>query len=291
MVKFLVFGNNVCGNLDAANPLSASSSTIIDNPRVVSIEGDEVIFHSWCYTIIKENDRCIVRGIDTLSEVKLVPRRVIGFDRPVGFILQDGTVANIYGKGRNGTVKVWHDAVVSGLGAAYGVNDDGVYRFQSLGELLESNGEGEGIRLDHPLLQGNMGAIKLYATESRAFILASTRHLIEVVDLRSVPGEGGQGTELRLVEEVEGVGIEAFVPGSGNRAGVVTKGGEAWLLPARGDPELLQVGNGTGDDEGDLDSDGDRDGEEVRLMGVGADCEVLVTDRAVYVRGSMPDKS
>ncbi|WVF67249.1 hypothetical protein IAT40_001997 [Kwoniella sp. CBS 6097] len=269
MVRYIAFGNNVCGNLDAADPSlpsSSSSAAIIDTPREIAIEG-EIVFHSWCCTVIKEDGRCLIKGIDALSRIDFVPRRVIGFDRPVGFILQDGTVVGINGKGNGKESTKWHDAVVTGLGRAYAVTV-------------------EGIKLDHPLLKKNKD-IKLYATESRAFILISTRHLLEIIDLRSVPGgSGGEGKELRLIEEVEGVGIKAFIPGSANRAGVLTEGGEAWLLPARGDPELLEIGNGNRSEDGDGDRGSDDVGEEVRLMGVGADFEVVDTDRAVYVRGS-----
>ncbi|WVQ94848.1 hypothetical protein IAU59_001931 [Kwoniella sp. CBS 9459] len=286
MVNCIAFGNNICGNLDAAGP------SIIGSPKEIAIEGD-VIFHSWCCTIIKHGGRCVIRGSVALSEIDLVPKakRVIGFDRPVGFILQDCTIVDTHGKGHGQGSTKWFDAVVTGLGAAFAVNDNGVYHFELVRDLVD--GETEGIKLDHPLLtKGNLNNVKLYATESRAFIAISTRHLIEIVDLRSIPG-GGQGKELRLVEEVEGVGIKAFIVGSGNRAGVITEAEDAWLLPTRGDPELLELAISDGDrghenenGNGNGDGDGDGDDEDVRLLGIGADFEVVVTNRAVYGRGS-----
>lgn len=71
-----------------------------------------------------------------------------------------------------------------------------------------------------------------------------------------------------MIEEVEGLGIEAVVAGSCNRFAVVTSAGEAYLLP-KGRPEVLDVGE-----------------EVVRLVALGSDFEVVVTEENVWVRGN-----
>ncbi|WWD19766.1 hypothetical protein CI109_104230 [Kwoniella shandongensis] len=256
-VRFLAFGNNVCRNID---PLGAP---VIQTPIDITgnIDCGEIIWHGWTCTIAK--DYYHAWGTDPLvsETTSVLPvdaiRRVIGFDRPVGFLHLDGRVSTTHGIKGSGT---WDDVAVTGLGA--------VYASRSLDDLIEGRSPQGPLR--HPLLTSS---VKLYTTESRvlALTLGPTPHLFELVDVRSLPPRQRKTDEpikVQLLEEFEGLGVQTVVSGSANRFGIITEAGEAYLL-GKGDPELLDFGD-----------------EEVRLIGIGSDFEVVVTVQDVFVRGA-----
>lgn len=128
------------------------------------------------------------------------------------------------------------------------------------------------IRLSHPLLDPSLPT-SIYAAESRVFvhIQGNAEHVLEVLtDHRA--GGVSQTPTLQLIEDLEGLGIQTIVPGSSNRLAVITSAGDAYLF-SRGAkrPELLKL---------------EDDSEAiVRIVALGSEFEVLVTDDAVWVRG------
>ena len=76
---------------------------------------------------------------------------------------------------------------------------------------------------------------------------------------------------LQLVEDLQGLGILSVVAGSSNRLAVVTDAGEAFLFSkgARR-PEMIDL------DGGDT---------TIRMVGLGSEFDVIVTDKQVWIRG------
>lgn len=217
--------------------------------------------------------------------------RIIGYVRPVAFLQADGHVINQEGQK---AVKVWNDVVVTELGATYGyrgkwhkilmgyhqitannteAEQDGVYYFESLQDLLDH--ENPFGPLEHPLLH-RKAPLKLFAAESQVYILTqgAMPHLFEAIDARALPPGLRQTCKdpvlVKLVEDLEGLGVTKLVTGSANRFLALTEGGDAYLLAYNSEPEMIKVPNE----------------EEVRLAGVGPDFMVVVTENSIYVQGS-----
>ncbi|WVR09735.1 hypothetical protein IAU60_006811 [Kwoniella sp. DSM 27419] len=268
---FLGFGNNVCGNLIPAGPNTVPTPTVLDLDSDIS----EVIWHGWTCTIAQAEQGWRSWGTEPLGEgffgdsgmSGAGPARVIGCDNPAAFLHPSGHV--FYGVERSS--ERWNDVVVTGLGQAYASNASGLYRFPNLQSLMVNAGAFG--PLTHPYLK-SATKLRLHATESRAFIHISepVDHLLEIVDVRSLPPARrdriAEPVILRVVEDVEGPGIQCVITGSANRLGVVSAAGQAWLIPAKGEIESLDFGE-----------------DDVRLMGVGSDSEVVVTEGGAFVRG------
>ncbi|WVQ84568.1 hypothetical protein IAT38_006722 [Cryptococcus sp. DSM 104549] len=275
--RYLAWGNNVCGSINLE-----ISSGVIEAPTEIELPGCvEIIWHGWSCTIARnDHGSLLVWGTDPLASDESLrssfsfdsdaPVRVVGFDHPVGF-LHKGDLLTTSGKK---TSSKWDDVVLTGIETVYAFRtNDGVYRFESLDDLLSDDASFGPI--PHPYLAPST-SLTLYATESRAFILTrgATPHLIELVDARSLPPALRSRTtapvDVRLLDDFEGLGISKVVPGFANRLAVITEAGGAYLLAPNADSELLEFA----DEE-----------EDARLVGVGSDSEVVVTDSRVVVRG------
>ncbi|WWC95024.1 hypothetical protein V866_001876 [Kwoniella sp. B9012] len=262
--KLIAFGNNVCGNLDP------TCSSIIQTPSDVTTHCDCTGIHwsSWTCTIggdplrIWGNDPLVIDDQPTKIDFS---GRVIGFEGPLAFLLEDGSVKSSEGK-RSSTT--WDQVISTGLGVSYACKDDQIYRFDDLEDLLRNDPSFGPIHGLPP------GALQLYATESRTFALVDgqTQHLYEMIDVKSLPPKlvkTSDPVQIQHIDDLEASGNLTVVAGSGNRIVVVTEVGVAYLLPSKGDIEMISF-----------------DDEEIRLMGVGADFEIVVTDQNIYVRGS-----
>ncbi|OCF77453.1 hypothetical protein I204_01441 [Kwoniella mangroviensis CBS 8886] len=262
--KLIAFGNSVCGNLDP------TCSSIIQRPSDVTThcDCDDINWSSWTCTIggdplrIWGNDPLVIDDQPTKIDFS---GRVIGFERPLAFLLEDGHVESTEGK-RSSTT--WDQVVSTGLGVTYACKADQIYRFDDLEHLMRNDPSFGPIHGLPP------GALQLYATESRTFTLVdgSAPHLYEMIDVKSLPPrlvKTGDPVQIEHIDDLEASGNLKVIAGSGNRFGVVTEVGVAYLLPSKGDIEMVSF-----------------DDEEIRLMGVGADFEMVVTDQNIYVRGS-----
>ncbi|WVQ66843.1 uncharacterized protein L199_005034 [Kwoniella botswanensis] len=265
--KLIAFGNNVCGNLDP------TCSSIIQRASDVTThcDCDDINWSSWTCTIggddvdplkIWGNDPLVIDDQPTKIDFS---GRVIGFERPLAFLLEDGFVESTEKK-RSSTT--WDQVVSTGLGLTYACKDDQIYRFDDLEHLMRNDPSFGPIHGLPP------GALQLYATESRAFALVDgqTQHLYEMIDVKSLPPKlvkTSDQVQLDHIDDLEASGNLTVIAGSGNQVGVVTEVGVAYLLPSKGDIEMISF-----------------DDEEIRLMGLGADFEIVVTDQNIYVRGS-----
>jgi len=76
-----------------------------------------------------------------------------------------------------------------------------------------------------------------------------------------------------VVEDLEGLGIKAVVPGSSNRLAVVTDAGDGFIFDTRSmDPLLVDLSP--------------KQDDTVRLVALGSNFDVIVTDSDVLVRGN-----
>nr|XP_018261041.1 uncharacterized protein I303_06758 [Kwoniella dejecticola CBS 10117]OBR83199.1 hypothetical protein I303_06758 [Kwoniella dejecticola CBS 10117] len=278
--RVLAFGNNLCGNLQHGGP------PILKKPTEVKYECDTVEWASWTCTIGRDplqiwgSDPLILNDIPAKISLAHTAKRVIGFDQPAAFLLKDGRVQHKQGRV---SADAYDEVVVTGLGTVYAckstynsrrlsitMQDDQLFRFESLEDLMQGTNR-------FGLVEGfpHCATTKqLVATESRAFILVNgpAPLLYEIKDVRSLPPKSTKSTDPVILQYVTGfevAGKLALVPGCGNRLGVVTELGEAYILPPTRERELILF-----------------DDEDVRLMGLGVDSEIVVTDRNIYVRGS-----
>jgi hypothetical protein len=188
------------------------------------------------------------------------PVKFLGADEATSYFDREGHVRNLFGDGVISSAK-WQDIVLTGLGAVYALSTEkipsaGVYHFISIDAFMAST---DPMPITHPLLKS---ASSLYATDSRVFTLTSGPlvHLLEIKSDGSV----------KLVEDLEGLGIESVIAGSANRLAVITEAGDAYLINNRSiEPELLEL----------------EDDSAVRFVGVGSKHEVVVTGENVWVRG------
>lgn len=131
--------------------------------------------------------------------------------------------------------------------------------FASLAHLIRGD---EPQQLHHPTLRH---PLSLYAMESRTFALSSGSMSL----LYEIVAEHRGNVcppRLALVQGLEGLGIVSVVPGPCNRLGVVTDVGDVYILEKRSlEPELVDI-------------------EDVRLLGLGSDFDVVVTDTVLMRR-------
>jgi hypothetical protein len=121
--------------------------------------------------------------------------------------------------------------------------------------------------IKHPILDPQ-SPLTLYATESRVLALSNgpLSHVLEFDYKGSV----------KLVEDLEGLGVETVIAGSANRLAVVTEAGDAYLINRRTlEPELVEI----------------EDESAVRYFGVGSKHEIVVTEENVWVRGESKSRS
>ncbi|WVW86311.1 hypothetical protein I302_108353 [Kwoniella bestiolae CBS 10118] len=262
--SFVAFGNNTCSNLDP------TCCSIIREPTDLTAKYncEDICWSSWTCTIGKNplkiwgSDPLVVDNLPTTIDYS---SRVIGFERPLAFLLENGQVKTIEQEVSRTT---WDEVVMTGLGIVYACKDSQLYRFESLHALMRNDASFGPIRGLPPR------PLKLYSTESRAVVLVNgqTQLLYEIIDVKSLPPKlvkTKDPVQLKYIDELEASGDLSVVVGSANRIGVVTELGTAYVLPPKGDIETISF-----------------DDEEVRLMGIGANFEIVVTDKHVHVRGS-----
>lgn len=130
----------------------------------------------------------------------------------------------------------------------------------------------EPTEISHPAIDLTQ-SISLHSTESRV-LLHVRGTLPHVFELREDP-KGA--VSVHLIEDLEGLGITSVVAGWANRFAVLTEAGDAYLIPRgtmpRGtvEPELLDLS--------------EEDDSTIRMIGVGSNFEVVVTDEHVWIRG------
>jgi hypothetical protein len=188
------------------------------------------------------------------------PVKFLGADEATAYLGEDGFIYKLEGDGTRSSTS-WHDVVINGSGAIYSISADNkstahVNHFKTFDDFL-NNADSKPIT--HPLLNT---VSSLHATESRVLALSSGPlvHLLEI-DSRS---------SVKLVEDLEGLGVESVIPGSANRIAVITEAGDAYLIHNRTLlPELLEI----------------EDDSAVRFVGVGSKHEIVVTEDNVWVRG------
>lgn len=245
MRRLAGFGNNAVQNIDPEN-----TSDYIKAPRDISagIHCHEVVWHSWEGTIVRTQDRTL-KTWGSLPNIgsTLDFDKIIGHDSPVGY-LKEGRLHLFDGRH---SVKAFIDVAVTGLGDVFALYDGAVHHFASINDLLEGNP-------DYSHSHGLFDLARLYAMESRCFVEAQN-HLFEVTR-----------SEIRLLEELEGLGIARIITGRRNRLGIITEASEAYILETKvKEPVLLEL----------------EDTEEIRLIGLGSDFDVVVTDNQVLTRG------
>lgn len=174
------------------------------------------------------------------------PLSFLGHDHPEAYLGKDGHVYDFDGAQ---SASKWQDVAITGLDDVYAVLDGSIIRFPSLAEMMKGeNGE----------LKGEVrgGRVSLHALDSRCFVKVDS-HLFEVKE------------KLKLIDDLEGLGISVF-EGRRNRLGVVTDAGDAYIFETKvAEPALLEL---------DVD-------EDVRLLGLGSEFDVVVTETKVFARG------
>jgi hypothetical protein len=282
MPYILAWGNNLTGNLDPA-----SGEHIISSPRrvVEDLGVKEIVWSSWASTIGRGMSPPQVYGREGIDgtvgddyytwgsvipgEPVQAPSKLFLNARPVKFLGADEATAYlgkdgfIYRLDQDGTKSSssWQDAILTGSGATYAIPADTkstvcVNYFKTFNDFMVNT---ESTPITHPLLNT---VSTLHAAESRVFALTAGPlvHLLEVDSKGSV----------KLVEDLEGLGVETASPGSANRLAVITEAGDAYLIHNRSlVPELLEI----------------EDESAVRFVGVGSKHKVVVTEDGVWVRG------
>jgi hypothetical protein len=188
------------------------------------------------------------------------PVKFLGADEATAYLGKHGFIYKLDGDGTRSSTS-WHNVVVTGTGAVYAISadDDSTTKFNYFKTFDEFMINGDSIPILHPLLNT---VSNLYATESRVFVL-SIGPLVHLLELDS------KGS-VKLVEDLEGLGVEFVIPGSANRIAVITEAGDTYLIHNRSlMPELLEL----------------EDDSAVRFVGVGSKHEIVVTEDNVWVRG------
>ena len=184
--------------------------------------------------------------LETLLATGVDPVRFIGHDTPEGYLGTDGRVYTLDGMS---SIKKWDDVAMTGLDEVFALADDTIFHFPSLDDIIKdekSEKKGE--------VRGR--SISLHTLESRCFVKVDD-HLFELKD------------KLKLVDDLEGLGVRVF-EGRRNRLGVVTDAGDALVFDSKAaEPTLIEL---------DVE-------EDVRLLGLGSEFDVVVTETKVMARG------
>lgn len=309
----LGLGNNVNGALNLGPTRghcpTPTDSTFpgapghLSSPKPQGADGT-VLFHDWTCTVVRlgsmvtawGNDPVVdelksmrrdsiakdPRGAFTGGIVKILPQH----DRPAG-IFNGGRVLLLCGvPSRSSRTAadaeaeyerpIWDDAAVTDVGVTIASDKDGgVYAFRSLAALSTgTTAEDGGVPLTHPLLDGRR-RVSVYTTESRALLKVGDEILELGLDL---PGlEKAEFSEWRpsliVVDELSGLGVKRVVSGKGNRFGVVTDAGEAYLLTREGVERVDLKGI-----KGRYSDDPDCDPPSVVNMAIGDGFELVMLD-------------
>jgi hypothetical protein len=188
------------------------------------------------------------------------PVKFLGTDEATAYLDEDGHVRKLPDDGTMSTTSR-DDIVITGSGAVYAITAENtstakVDCFKTIDDFMVNT---DPTPITHPLLYT---VSSLHATESRVFALSNGPlvHLLEIDSKGSV----------KLVEDLEGLGVESVIPGSANRIAVITEAGDTYLIHNRSlMPELLEL----------------EDDSAVRFVGVGSKHEIVVTEDNVWVRG------
>ena len=143
--------------------------------------------------------------------------------------------------------------------------DDGIFQFNSLDDLMTGQA---GTQITHPAFDLSQQT-SLHATESRVLLFSkgALPHLFELKQ-----DQDGQISVL-LIDDLEGLGVETVIAGHANRFAVITASGDAYLIPKASRVSIEVEPIDLEDDSG------------VRLVGVGAKFEVVITEENVWLRG------
>nr|XP_019010468.1 uncharacterized protein I206_04937 [Kwoniella pini CBS 10737]OCF49249.1 hypothetical protein I206_04937 [Kwoniella pini CBS 10737] len=196
---FLAFGNNVCGNLDPAGP------SILRQPTEVKHDCKGIEWTSWACTVGKDPLR--IWGTDPLVHDKQATvialtrrlKRVVGFDRPQAFLLDDGRVQDIEGRL---SCRSWDDVIITELGTT----------FECLKDLMQET------NAQHPIpglpQNSSLTSLQLTATESRAFVLVNgpAQLIYEIKDVKVMPPKSVKTSEpviLDYIADLEASGVGA----------------------------------------------------------------------------------
>lgn len=246
MRRLVAFGNNVTQNIKPQD-----TTSYIHSPTDVSdeLQSERIIWHSWECTIGRATDGTIhAGGCVPAIDSKLEFDKLVGHDEPVGY-LKDARLHLFNGQTPK---KTFVDVVITGLGDVFAIFDGAVHHYASLDALMEDEE-------DYSHSHHHFDAVTLHAMESRCFVQAHN-HLFEVLPVG-----------LRLVEEIEGLGIKSIVTGRRNRLGILTEAGDAYILDTKAkEPSLVEL----------------EEEEEVRFIGLGSDFDLVVTESKVLTRGS-----
>ena len=260
MTRLVAFGNNITGNLHPTDSEPVLSLTDITEATGCT----EIIWHSWTCSIGRGGHSLpfpahlrLISGTKGSRAWGSIPdglRELLETGvEPVKFIGHDapegylGQDGHVHRFDGTQSIEKWADVAMSSLGEVYTISDKTIYRFPSFDEVLKrGNREKEGeVRGDK---------VTLYALESRCFVKVDD-HLFELKD------------KLTLVDDLEGLGI-SVVEGRRNRLGVVTDAGDAYVFDSKSaEPALLELK------------------EDVRLLGLGSEFDLLVTETKVLARG------
>lgn len=188
------------------------------------------------------------------------PAKFLGADQATAYLDKDGLVRKLPDDGTKSSTS-WKDVALIDSGSVYAITADPkstahVNHFKTFDEFMVN---ANSIPITHPLLNT---VSSFYSADSRVLALSAGPlvHLLEIDSKDSV----------KLVEDLEGLGVETVIPGSANRMAVITEAGDAYLIPNRSVvPELLEL----------------EDESAVRFVGVGSKHEIVVTEDNVWVRG------
>ena len=206
---------------------------------------------------------------------------MIGDDQPRAILRRDGTLEALgITNGPQSSKEKYRDVVITGLGSVFTLTsessalglgraelmiDDGIFKFDSLDDLMTGKA---GTQITHPAFDLSQ-QLSLHATESRVLLFSkgALPHLFELKQ-----DQHGQ-TSVLLIDDLEGLAVETVIAGYANRLAVITASGDAYLIPKASRVSIEVEPIELEDDSG------------VRLVGVGAKFEVMITGENVWVRG------
>ena len=188
------------------------------------------------------------------------PVKFLGADEATAYLDEDGHVRKLPDDGTMSTTSR-DDIVITGSGAVYAITAENtstakVNYFTTIDDFMVNT---DPTPITHSLLNT---VSSFHTTESRVFALSNG----PLVHLLEIDSKG----PVKLVEDLEGLGVETVIPGSANRLAVITEAGDAYLIHNRSlMPEFLDL----------------EDEAAVRFVGVGSKHEIVVTEDNVWVRG------
>ena len=219
----------------------------IEDPQIIKHTCDKLLWHSWQCSVALQEGSLIAWGIDPIGHHvgQINPSTLIRF---IGHDSPKGYLTSdgsVFDLNGRSLCSEWSDVAINGQGTVFAINSH-IQIFTTWSDFID---ESAAYSVELPPWK----SVRIYAMESRC-VIHLDNHLFELKE------------KLRLIEPVEGLQFWV-VPGRRNRLGIVTTAGDAYILGTRDDePELLDV---IGD---------------VRLLGLGSDFEVVVTEAATLLR-------